>query len=96
MGKPPWRPDRLAATGYAAYRDVLRTLFAHADGLRIDHVAGLWRLWWVPPGAAAHQGTYVRYDHALLGLSAYRSLVHMRGAGYGEALRFLRNAPSAR
>src|SRR5918998_510670 len=42
-GLPPWRPDRLAATGYAAYRDMLRAVLAHADGLRIDHVAGLWR-----------------------------------------------------
>lgn len=61
-GLPPWRPDRLAATGYAAYRDMLRAVLAHADGLRIDHVAGLWRLWWVPPGASPDQGTYVHYD----------------------------------
>ncbi len=49
-GLATWRPDRLAATGYAAYRDLLRGIFAHARGLRVDHVAGLWRLWWVPPG----------------------------------------------
>ena len=48
-GLPPWRPNRLDATGYAAYRDLLRALLRQADGLRIDHVAGLWRLWWVPP-----------------------------------------------
>ena len=48
-GLPPWRPDRLAATGYAAYRQMLRAVLAHADGVRIDHVAGLWRLWWIPP-----------------------------------------------
>ncbi len=61
-GLPPWRPDRLVATGYAAYRDMLRAVLAHADGLRIDHVAGLWRLWWIPPGASPDQGTYVHYD----------------------------------
>ncbi|MGH3872931.1 MAG: 4-alpha-glucanotransferase [Pseudonocardiaceae bacterium] len=76
-GLPPWRPDRLAATGYAAYRDLLRAVLAHADGLRIDHVAGLWRLWWVPPGASADQGTYVRYDAAamlaVLALEAHRA-----------------------
>ena len=43
----------------------------------------------------ASQLAYVRYEHALLGLSAYRSLVHMRGQGYGEALRFVRNPPAA-
>ena len=76
-GLPPWRPDRLAATGYAAYRDMLRAVLAHADGLRIDHVAGLWRLWWVPPGASPAEGTYVRYDAtamlAALALEAHRA-----------------------
>jgi 4-alpha-glucanotransferase len=64
-----WRPDRLAATGYAAYRDLLRGIFAHARGLRVDHVAGLWRLWWIPPGEPADRGTYVSYDaDAMLGI----------------------------
>ena len=76
-GLPPWRPDRLAATGYAAYRDMLRAVLTHADGLRIDHVAGLWRLWWVPPGASPDQGTYVNYNAeamlAALALEAHRA-----------------------
>ncbi|MDN5750412.1 MAG: 4-alpha-glucanotransferase [Pseudonocardia sp.] len=76
-GLPPWRPDRLDATGYAAYRDLLRALLRQADGLRIDHVAGLWRLWWVPPGWSADRGTYVHYDAevmlAILTLEAHRA-----------------------
>ena len=76
-GLPPWRPDRLAATGHAAYRDLLRALVRQADGLRIDHVAGLWRLWWVPPGGPADRGTYVHYDAevmlAVLTLEAHRA-----------------------
>jgi 4-alpha-glucanotransferase len=76
-GLPPWRPDRLDATGYAAYRDMLRALLRQADGLRIDHVAGLWRLWWVPPGESADRGTYVHYDAevmlAVLALEAHRA-----------------------
>jgi len=74
-GLPPWRPDRLAATHYAALRDMLRAGFAHADGLRIDHVAGLWRLWWIPPGDGPDRGTYVHYDAdvmlAVLALEAH-------------------------
>ncbi|HSK26358.1 MAG TPA: 4-alpha-glucanotransferase [Jiangellales bacterium] len=67
--QPPWRPDRLAETGYAAYRDLLRTVLRHAGGLRVDHVVGLFRLWWVPEGAPPTAGTYVRYDHeALIGI----------------------------
>jgi 4-alpha-glucanotransferase len=68
-GLAAWRPDRLAATGYAAYRELLRGIFRHAGGLRVDHVAGLWRLWLVPPGASPDQGTYVYYDqNAMLGV----------------------------
>jgi 4-alpha-glucanotransferase len=86
-GLPPWRPDRLAATGYAAYRDMLRAVLAHADGLRIDHVAGLWRLWWVPPGASPGQGTYVNYDAeamlAVLALEAHRAGAMVIGEDLG-------------
>jgi 4-alpha-glucanotransferase len=86
-GLPPWRPDRLAATGYAAYRDMLRAVLAHADGLRIDHVAGLWRLWWVPPGASPDQGTYVNYDAdamlAALALEAHRANAVVIGEDLG-------------
>jgi 4-alpha-glucanotransferase len=78
-GLPPWRPDRLADTGYAAYRDMMRAVLAHADGLRIDHVAGLWRLWWVPPGASPDQGTYVHYDAAAM-VAALTLEAHRAGA----------------
>jgi 4-alpha-glucanotransferase len=61
-GLPPWRPDRLAESGYAPYRRLLRALFRYAGALRIDHVMGLFRLWWVPQGQPPTEGTYVRYD----------------------------------
>jgi len=61
-GLPPWRPDRLAESGYAPFRDLLRALFRYAGALRIDHVMGLFRLWWVPHGHPPTEGTYVRYD----------------------------------
>ncbi|SEG86588.1 4-alpha-glucanotransferase [Actinacidiphila yanglinensis] len=70
-GLPPWRPDALAATGYAPYRDLIARMLRHAGGLRIDHVMGLFRLWWVPQGRPPTDGTYVRYDaDAMLGLLA--------------------------
>ena len=69
--QPPWRPDALAASGYAPYRDMLRTVMRHAGGLRIDHALGLFRLWWVPTGMPASSGTYVRFDaDAMLGVLA--------------------------
>ncbi|MEU9338225.1 4-alpha-glucanotransferase [Streptomyces sp. NPDC048290] len=61
-GLPPWRPDRLAAAGYGPFRELLRGLFRFAGALRIDHVMGLFRLWWVPEGLPPTEGTYVRYD----------------------------------
>ncbi|WP_284234446.1 4-alpha-glucanotransferase [Mycobacterium antarcticum] len=86
-GLPPWRPDRLAASGYAALRDMLRAVLGHADGLRIDHVAGLWRLWWIPPGDSAARGTYVHYDAdvmlAVLALEAHRAGATVVGEDLG-------------
>ena len=77
--QPPWRPDRLEELGYAPYRDMLRTVLRHAGGIRIDHVIGLFRLWWVPEGMPASAGTYVRYDHeALIGILALEA--HRAGA----------------
>ena len=69
--QPPWRPDRLAELGYAPFRDMLRAVLAEAGGLRIDHIIGLFRLWWVPEDASPGDGAYVRYDHeALIGILA--------------------------
>lgn len=76
-GLPPWRPDRLAESGYTPYRQLLRSLFRYAGALRIDHVMGLFRLWWVPQGQAPTEGAYVRYDAeamlAVLALEATRA-----------------------
>jgi len=86
-GLPPWRPDRLAISGYAPLRDMLRAVLAHADGLRIDHVAGLWRLWWIPPGDGPDRGTYVHYDAdtmlAVLALEAHRANATVVGEDLG-------------
>ncbi|KMO70354.1 4-alpha-glucanotransferase [Mycolicibacterium chlorophenolicum] len=86
-GLPPWRPDRLAAKGYAPLRDMLRAVLSHADGLRIDHVAGLWRLWWIPPGDGPDRGTYVHYDAeamlAVLALEAHRAQATVVGEDLG-------------
>ena len=69
--QPPWHPGRLAGAGYAPYRDQVRFWLRHGGGLRADHVMGLFRLWWVPSGASAAEGTYVRYDHeAMVGIMA--------------------------
>ncbi len=69
--QPPWRPDRLAELGYAPFRDMVRTVLRSAGGVRVDHIIGLFRLWWIPDGMGPTEGTYVRYDHeALIGILA--------------------------
>ncbi|MEV7424274.1 4-alpha-glucanotransferase [Streptomyces sp. NPDC091212] len=95
-GLPPWRPDTLAASGYAPYRDLLKSLLRHAGALRIDHVMGLFRLWWVPEGQRATSGTYVRYDAeamlAVLALEAHRAGAVVIGEDLGTVEPGVREA----
>ncbi|MFH9575363.1 4-alpha-glucanotransferase [Streptomyces sp. NPDC017230] len=85
--QPPWRPDRLAEAGYAPFAEMLRGVMRHAGAVRIDHVLGLFRLWWVPQGRPLSEGAYVRYDHeamlAVLALEARRAGVHVIGEDLG-------------
>jgi 4-alpha-glucanotransferase len=73
-GFPAFVPDRLAEGGYGPFAQTIRAGMAHAAGLRIDHVMGLFRLFWIPEGAEPAQGTYVRYPaDDLLGVLALES-----------------------
>ncbi|OBJ71911.1 4-alpha-glucanotransferase [Mycobacterium sp. 1274756.6] len=77
--QPPWRPDRLAEQGFRPFRDLITAVLRSAGGVRIDHIIGLFRLWWIPPGASPADGTYVHYDHeALIGIVALEA--HRAGA----------------
>ncbi|BBZ44169.1 4-alpha-glucanotransferase [Mycobacterium parmense] len=77
--QPPWRPDRLDEEEYLPFRAVIRAVLRHAGGVRIDHIIGLFRLWWIPEGAPPTRGTYVRYDHeAMIGIVALEA--HRAGA----------------
>nr|WSW69211.1 4-alpha-glucanotransferase [Streptomyces sp. NBC_00995] len=99
-GLPPWRPDALAASGYAPYRGLLRGLLAHAGALRIDHAMGLFRLWWVPEGRPPTEGTYVSHDAeamlAVLVLEAHRAGTVVIGEDLGTVEPGVREALARR
>jgi 4-alpha-glucanotransferase len=77
--QPPWRPDQLMQHAYEPVRALVNAVLRHAGGVRIDHIIGLFRLWWIPKGASPTDGTYVRYDHeAMIGIVALEA--HRAGA----------------
>jgi 4-alpha-glucanotransferase len=60
---PPFDPWRLRAAGYEPFIETVRAGFRHGIGLRVDHVMGLFRLFWIPEGHGPTEGLYVRYPH---------------------------------
>jgi 4-alpha-glucanotransferase len=60
-GLPPFIPHKLRAAAYEPFRQTIRATLRHAGGLRIDHVMGLFRLYWIPQGMDPSLGAYVRY-----------------------------------
>ena len=73
-GLPPFVPEALIESAYTSFIATLRANMRHAGALRIDHVMGLMRLFWIPAGTPPAEGAYVRYPFAdLLGIVALES-----------------------
>ncbi len=85
-GLTTFSPRAMRTQGFAAFIDMLRAAFAHAGGIRIDHILGLRRLWLVPEGESARHGAYLRYPlEDMLRLIALESWRH-RAIVIGEDL----------
>lgn len=98
--QPPWSPRALARSGYRPLRNMVRSVLAQAGAVRIDHILGMFRLWWIPRGMPASEGTYVSYDHeAMIGvvmLEAQRAGAVVIGEDLGTVEPWVRDYLASR
>lgn len=95
-GFPPLHPQRLRASGYRYFIDGLQVALRYARAIRIDHILGLQRLYWIPPGLDATSGAYVRYHHdellAIVAIEAHRAGATVIGEDLGTVSPEIRRA----
>jgi 4-alpha-glucanotransferase len=93
-GLPPLDPWRLRAAGYEPFIQTVRSGLRHGGGLRIDHVMGLFRLFWIPADGSPTEGTYVRYPWSdlldILALESHRAGAYVVGEDLGTVEDFVR------
>lgn len=99
-GLPPFDPWRLRSASYRPYVETLRANLVGAAGIRVDHVLGLFRLFWIPEGAGPTDGTYVRYPYDdlldILALESHRAKAYVVGEDLGTVEAVVPDQMSAR
>lgn len=97
-GFPPMHPEKIREDGYSYVFAFLKKMMRRAGVLRIDHVPGLHRIYWIPDGLDASQGIYVRYNademYAILNLEAYRNKCVVVGENLGTVPDYVNDAMS--
>ena len=95
-GFPPLHPEKIRQQGYRYYIDCLRHHMACSGMLRIDHVMGLHRAFWVPEGSSATDGLYIHYRaaefYAIFNLETHRHRVQIVGENLGTVPVYVNEA----
>jgi 4-alpha-glucanotransferase len=99
-GLPPYHPEGLRAAGYEPFVRAVRSSLWGAAGIRIDHIMGLERLYWIPAGGAPDEGVYVQYDLEemldVLAIEAHRADAFVVGEDLGTVPPAIREAMAHR
>lgn len=86
-GLPPVKPHALRNEGYQLFIDTLKRNMRYAGALRLDHVMGLYRLFWIPPEQDARSGAYIYYPYLdlikLIALESHRNQCIVIGEDLG-------------
>ncbi len=95
-GFPAQHPERIREQGYRYLVACLRHQMHYAAMLRIDHILGLHRLFWIPKGASQGEGAYVHYRaeelYAILCLESHRQRAAIVGENLGTVPPYLNSA----
>jgi 4-alpha-glucanotransferase len=86
-GLPPFDPWKLRDANYAPFISTVRAAMKHSGALRMDHIMGLFRLWWIPAGNSPINGCYVYLPYrdltAIVALESHRARVGVVGEDLG-------------
>jgi len=93
-GLPPINPHALHSNGYELLIQLLRNNFRSGGAIRLDHVMAFFRLFWIPRGRPASEGTYVHYPFedllAIVALESVRSHTLVIGEDLGTVPDWVR------
>jgi 4-alpha-glucanotransferase len=99
-GFPPLQPEGIRATQHRYPIACLRRIMSRSKAVRIDHVMGLHRLFWIPRGFSATDGAYVEYPadelYAIVCLEAKRHDTVVVGEDLGTVPDGVRETMEAR